>query len=87
MIMGHWWVLEDKLGLHLAVLKVVNAEMVQIWEFLMSKFALHFEKIMYKDFNITFKVLPSCCTLANSTILSSKMISKVSQGRKFHFQA
>ena len=44
MRMGHWWVLEAKLGLHLAVLKVVNAEMVQIWEFLMSKFALYFEK-------------------------------------------
>ena len=55
--MGHWWVLEAKLGLHLAVLKAVNAKMVQIWEFLMSKFALYFEKIMYKDFNITFKVL------------------------------
>ena len=49
MRMGHWWVLEAKLGLHLAVLKAVNAKMVQIWEFLMSKFALYFEKIMYKD--------------------------------------
>ena len=78
MRMGHWWVLEAKLGLHLAVLKAVNAEMVQIWEFLMSKFALYFEKIMYKDFNIMFKVLPLCCTLAKSTILSSKMISTVS---------
>ena len=54
---------------------------------LKSNFGLYLKKIIPKDYKISFKVFILRSTLAHSTILSQKMVSKVFQGRKFGLKA
>ena len=42
---------------------------------------------MHEEYEISIKVSLLCCSLAQDTILPPKMVFKVSQGRKFVFQA
>ena len=46
-----------------------------------------FEKLMQEECKISIKKSLLCCSLAQDTILPQKMVFKVSQGRKFVFQA
>ena len=61
--------------------------MTRIWLFLKSKFTLYLKKLMHKECEISIKVSLLCCSLSQGTILTPKMLFKVSQGRKFVFQA
>ena len=51
------------------------------------KFALYLKKLMHEECKISIKVSLLCFSLAQGTILPPKMVFKVSQGRKFVFQA
>ena len=42
---------------------------------------------MHEEFKISIKVPLQCCNLTQGTISPQKMVFKVSQGRKFVFQA
>ena len=61
--------------------------MTRIWLFLKSEFALYLKKLLHEECEISIKVSLLCCSLAQDTILPPKMVFKVSQGRKFVFQA
>ena len=83
MKIGHMCGTEANLGLQYAVW-CRNGPNIVISR---SKFALNLKKIMRKDCIISFEVFLLCCTLAQSTILSLKMVFKMFQGRKFGLKA
>ena len=65
----------------------ICVKITRICLFLKLKFVLYLKKLMHEEFKISTKVSLLCCVLVQSTVLLPKMVFKVSQGRKFVFQA